>query len=52
MLGGFIIAFVVVVVLPVGMMMSGAFLALVLGWSLNNEGKAANEGSELLPLNK
>lgn len=52
MLGGFIMAFVLVIVVPVGVMMSSSIVAAVLGWSLKSEGVAANEGSELIPLNK
>jgi hypothetical protein len=52
MLGGFIMAFVLVVVIPVGVMMAGAVLSAVLGWSLKNEGEETNKGSELLALNK
>lgn len=52
MLGGFIIAFVLVIVLPVGVMMGTTILAALLGWSLKNEGETTNQGSELIPLNK
>lgn len=52
MLGGIIMALVVVLVIPVGVMMGSTVLAALLGWSLKNEGDAVNEGSELIPLNK
>jgi len=52
MLGAVILAVVIVVALPVGMMMGGAVLAAVLGTSLKDDGDARFEGSELVELNK
>jgi hypothetical protein len=52
MLGAVILAVVVVVALPVGMMMGGAAIASVLGWSLKNDGDARFDGSEMVELNK
>jgi hypothetical protein len=52
MLGAVILAVVIVVVLPVGMMMGGAVIASVLGWSLKQDGDARFDGSELVELNK
>lgn len=51
MVGGIIIAFIIVVVAPVAIMMSLSLLAGFLGWSLQKEGVAVNEGSELIDLN-
>lgn len=51
MVGGIIIAFILVIVAPVAVMMSLSVLAGLLGWSLQKEGVAANEGSELIDLN-
>lgn len=51
MLGGIIIAFILVIVAPVVIMMSVAVLAGLLGWALQKEGVATNEGSELIDLN-
>ena len=51
MLGALILAFVIVVVLPVGMLMSGAVLAAILGWRLKEEAEITHEGSELIDLN-
>lgn len=52
MVGAIIIVGVLLVAIPVGVMMSGAVLAAVLGWSLEAEGRAANAGSELIELNR
>jgi hypothetical protein len=52
MLGGIIMVFFLLVVIPVGVMLTGAVLAAALGWSLKNEGEATNAGSELIAVNK
>lgn len=52
MLGGILIIVAIVVVLPVGMMMTGPVIAAALGWSLKEDAEARNEGSELIALNK
>jgi hypothetical protein len=52
MLGGILMAVVLVVVIPVAVMMSGAVIAAVLGWSLKEDAEATHEGSELIALNK
>ncbi len=52
MLGGILMILVLVVVLPVAVMMSGAVVAAALGWSLKDDAEATHEGSELIALNK
>ena len=52
MLGGILIAVVIVVVIPVAVMMTGALVAAVLGWSLTEDAEARNAGSELIALNR
>lgn len=52
MLGGILIAVVLVVVIPVGLMVTGAAIAAALGWSLKDDAEARNQGSELIPLNR
>jgi hypothetical protein len=52
MLGGIIIAVVLVVLIPVAVMMTGALVAAALGWSLKEDAEQRNEGSELIALNR
>jgi len=52
MLGGIIIAVVIVVLIPVAVMMTGPLVAAALGWTLKDDAEARNEGSELIPLNR
>ena len=52
MLGGILMAFVLVVVIPVAVMMTGPVIAAALGWSLQKNAEATHEGSELIALNK
>ncbi len=52
MLGGILIAVVLVVVIPVAVMMTGPLVAAVLGWSLKEDAEVRNEGSELIALNR
>jgi hypothetical protein len=52
MLGAILIVVVLVVVIPVAVIMSGAAVAALLGWSLDGDAKARHEGSELLELTK
>lgn len=52
MAGVVVIVVVLLVAIPVGVLVSGAVIAGILGWSLKAEGEATNEGSELIPLNK
>ena len=51
MLGAAIIVIVLIVVIPVGVVMSGAFGAAVIGHFVRREADARHEGSELLDLN-
>lgn len=51
MLGALILAFVLVVAIPVAVLMSGAVLAAGLGFSLKSDAEAAHKGSELVDLN-
>ena len=51
MLGPLIIVVVLVVAIPVGVIISGGIMAVVLGHGLRKEGEYRNEGSELLDLN-
>lgn len=51
MLGAIIIAVILIVAIPVAVIMTGAVVAAILGWSLKDNGEAANEGSELIDLN-
>jgi hypothetical protein len=52
MLGAIILAVVVVILIPVGVIMSGAAGAAILGWALKSDGDARYEGSELVELNR
>lgn len=52
MLGAIILAVVVVILIPVGVIMSGAAGAAILGWALKSDGDARYEGSELIELNR
>jgi hypothetical protein len=51
MSGAVIIAFVLLVVIPVGVIITGAAVAGILGWALRDNGEATHEGSELIDLN-
>jgi hypothetical protein len=46
-----IIVVVLLVALPVGFIITGAFLATVLGFALNRDAAMQHEGSELIDLN-
>lgn len=52
MLGALILAFVILVFIPVSVMMSGGAVAGILGWALKDNGEATHEGSELIELNR
>jgi hypothetical protein len=52
MLGGILMIVVLVIVIPVAVMMTGAVVAAALGWSLKEDAEATHEGSELIALNK
>ena len=49
--GALLIAVIIVVVIPVSIILTGALVAAILGWSLKENGEATNEGSELIDLN-
>lgn len=50
MLGAVIIAVIILIAIPVSIMMTGAIVAGILGWSLKDNGEATHEGSELIEL--
>lgn len=50
MIGAVILAVVIVIVIPVSVLMSGAVLSGVLGRFLKDNAEATHEGSELLDL--
>ncbi len=52
MLGAVLLAIVIVVVIPVGVLISGGLAAALLGWSLKEDAEQRNEGSELIELNR
>jgi hypothetical protein len=52
MLGALILAFVLVVVIPVVVMMSGPIVAALLGQTLTEDAEERYEGSELLALSR
>jgi hypothetical protein len=52
MIGAIVLAVVIVIVMPVGVMMSGAVAAALLGTAATSDAEARYEGSELVDLNK
>lgn len=50
MLGALILAFVILVFIPVSVCMTGAVVAGILGWAAKDTAAANHEGSELLEL--
>ncbi|HKH03875.1 MAG TPA: hypothetical protein VKA65_01830 [Acidimicrobiales bacterium] len=52
MLGAILLAVVLVIGIPVGVLMSGAVGAALLGGALKSDADARYEGSELIDLNK
>lgn len=52
MLGAVLIVLVLVVVIPVAVLMSGAVVSAVLGWTLKEDAEERNAGSELIALNR
>jgi phosphotransferase system glucose/maltose/N-acetylglucosamine-specific IIC component len=50
-IGALVLAFVILVVLPVTFLVLAAILTAVMGWILKDNGEAAHEGSELVDLN-
>jgi hypothetical protein len=51
MIGPILIVLVVVVVVPVGLLMTSAGAIALLGWTLKSDAEQRHEGSELLDLN-
>ena len=51
-MAGAIAIAVVLLILPVLMLMGGAVMSAVLGWSVKTKVDEAHEGSELLDLNR
>lgn len=51
MIGGIVIAVVLLLVLPVAFIITGGILSVILGQSLSKEGEYLNEGSELIQTN-
>jgi len=51
MVGPLLIILVLVVVIPVGVIITGGVISVILGHSLRMEGEYRNEDSELLELN-
>jgi hypothetical protein len=50
--GALIIAVIILVLIPVGVCMTGGLFAGILGWALRDNGEATHEGSELIELNQ
>ena len=51
MLGALIVAFVVLIVLPVSFIMMGAAVSALFGWTLKDNAEALHEGSDLIDTN-
>ena len=51
-LGAIIVAVIIVIVLPVTFFVTGAVVAVILGWTLKDNGEATHEGSEYIELNR
>lgn len=49
--GALVIAVIILVVIPVAVILTGAVVAAILGWSLKDNAEATHEGSELIDLN-
>jgi len=52
MLGAFILAVIILVIIPVSVAMTGAAVSALLGWALKDNAEATHEGSELIELNR
>jgi hypothetical protein len=50
MLGAIILAVVIVVAIPVSVILTGAVVSSILGWSLKENGEETHQGSELVEL--
>jgi hypothetical protein len=51
MSGALIITIVLIVIIPISVILTGALIAGILGWALKDNGDATHEGSELIDLN-
>lgn len=51
MIGGLIIAVVLVFVLPIAMLISGGVGVAIMGWLLRDNGETTHENSELIATN-
>jgi hypothetical protein len=49
--GALVIAVILLVVIPVSIILTGAVVAAILGTTLKENGEATHEGSELIDLN-
>jgi len=52
MIGALILAAVIIVVIPVGFLMTTGIVAGIMGFALTNNAEAQADGSELIDLNK
>ena len=52
MFGVIVIVLLLVVIVPVGVLMSGGVLAGIIGWALRRNGEQTHEGSELIATNE
>ncbi len=50
MLGPILLVVILLVAIPVSVMMTGAVVAGLLGWTLKENGEATHEGSELIDI--
>ncbi|MCC6226340.1 MAG: hypothetical protein IT195_08040 [Microthrixaceae bacterium] len=51
MFGVFLVVFVLLVVIPVGAIVSGGVVAAIIGWVLRSNAEQTHEGSELIETN-
>jgi membrane glycosyltransferase len=51
-IGALVLAFVIVVVIPVGFLMSMAVVSAIFGFALKTNAEAEADGSELIDLNR
>ena len=52
MAGAIVVAFIIIVLLPVTLMVLGSVVAALFGWALKDDAEERHEGSELIELNK
>jgi hypothetical protein len=52
MAGALVMVFILLIAIPVGVLMSGAAVAAVLGWFLRSDAEARHQGSELIDTNR